>query len=68
MVASSDLKYTTRIRKDSLLDVFDPGSVDAHGNFIFSFASDRAGMASDAFAIIDYETVFHPLEVSTANS
>ena len=68
VVASSDLKYTTRIREDALLDVFDPGSVDAHGNFIFSFAGDRAGVASDAFAIIDYKTVFHPLEVSTANS
>jgi hypothetical protein len=25
-------------------------------------------VASDAFAIIDYETVFHPLEITTANS
>jgi len=68
MVASSDLKYTTRIREDAPLDVLDPGSVDADGNFIFSFAGDGAGMASDAFAIIDYKTVFHPLGVSTANS
>jgi hypothetical protein len=68
MVAASHLKYTPRVWKDAPLDVFHPGSVDADGNLIFSFASDRAGVASDALAIIDYKTVFHPLEVSTANS
>src|SRR3982074_3326205 len=49
VVASSDFKYTTRIREDALLDVLDPRAVDPHGNFIFSFTGDRAGVASDAF-------------------
>jgi hypothetical protein len=62
VIATRDLKNTPRVRKDALLNVFHPGSVDADGNFIFSFAGDCAGVASDAFAIIDYEAVFHWLK------
>jgi hypothetical protein len=64
MIATRDLKNTPRIREDAPLDVFHPGSVDAHGNFIFGFARNCAGVASDALAIIDYEAVFHFVGIS----
>jgi hypothetical protein len=59
MIASRDLKYAPGIGVQAFFDVFHPGSVYADGYLIFSFACDRAGVASDALAIIDYEAVFH---------
>ena len=68
MIAARDLKYSTRVGENPLLDVLDPSPVHAHRHLVFGFARHRAGVASDALAVIDYEAVFHPLEVSTQNS
>ena len=65
MIAARDLKYAARVREDALLDVLDPGPVHAHRHLVLGFARHRAGVASDALAVIDYEAVFHPPEVST---
>jgi hypothetical protein len=59
MIAARDLKYAASVRENALLDVFDPSPVYADGNLILGFARHRAGVASDALAIIDYEAVFH---------
>jgi hypothetical protein len=62
MIATRDLKYATRVGEDALLDVLDPGPVHAHGYMVLGFACHRAGVTSDALAVIDYEAVFHPRE------
>jgi hypothetical protein len=59
MVAARHLKHASRIRKDSLLNVLNPGSIDAYRHLVLSLASDGAGVASDALAVIDYKAVFH---------
>jgi len=61
MIAARHLKHAARIRKDSLLNILDPGPIDAHRHLVLCLASDGAGVASDALAVIDYETVFHAL-------
>jgi hypothetical protein len=65
MVAARDLKYAARVGEDALLDVLDPGPVHAHGYMVLGFARHRTGVTSDALAVIDYESVFHPREFST---
>ena len=59
MIAARHLKNAASVGKRALLHVLHPGPVDAEGDLIFGFARDRAGMAADALAIIDYESVFH---------
>ena len=65
MIAARDLKYAARVWENALLDVLHPGPIHAYWHMVFGFARHRAGVASDAFAVIDYEAVFHPLECST---
>ena len=59
MVAARDLKYTPRIGENALLNVLDPSAVHAHRHLILGFTRDRAGVTSDAPAVIDDEAVFH---------
>lgn len=68
MVAACNLKYATSVGENALLDVFDPGPVHSHRHLVFGFARYRAGVTTDALAVIDYKTVFHPLEISTRKS
>ena len=65
MVAARNLKYAARVGEDALVDVFDPGPVHAYRHMVLGLARHRAGVASDALSVIDYEAVFHPLEVWT---
>src|SRR5260370_13374350 len=60
MVAARDLKYAARVGENALLDVLDPGPVHAHRHLVLRFTRHRAGVTSDALAVIDYEAVFHP--------
>src|SRR6266849_1707592 len=60
MVAARDLKYAARVREHAFLDVLDPGPVHAHRHLILGFTRHCAGVTSDALAVIDYESVFHP--------
>ncbi len=59
MVAARDLKYAPRVGENAFLDVLDPGPVHAHRHLILGFTRDRAGVTSDALAVIDDEAVFH---------
>ena len=59
MVAARDLKYAARVGERALLDVFDPSPVHAYRHLVLGFAGHGAGVATDAFAIVDDETVFH---------
>jgi hypothetical protein len=52
-------KESARVWEFTFFDVFDPSAVHADGNFVFGLARDCASVASDAFAIIDYEAVIH---------
>jgi hypothetical protein len=50
-----------RIGKYALLRLFHPGPVYANGDIVFSFAGYRAGMAADALAVVNNESVLHPV-------
>jgi hypothetical protein len=63
MITSRDLKYAARVGKNAFLDVFDPGPVHAYRHMVLGLARHRTGVTSDALAVIDYEAVFHPLEI-----
>jgi hypothetical protein len=65
MVAACDLKYAARVGENAFLNVLDPGPVHAQRHIVLGFARHRTGVTTDALAVIDYEAVFHPLEVST---
>ena len=60
MIAASDLKYPARVGEHALFNVLHPGPVHPHRNLILGLARHRARVTSDAFAIVDYEAVFHP--------
>jgi hypothetical protein len=60
MIAACDLKYAARVGENAFLDILDPGPVHAHRHLILGFTRHRAGVTSDALAVIDYEAVFHP--------
>ena len=60
MIATRDLKDAARVRENALLDVFHPGPIHADRHRILGLARHRARVTSDAFAIVDYEAVFHP--------
>jgi hypothetical protein len=68
MVAAGDLKYAARIGEHALLHVLYPSPVHAHRHLVLGFARHRAGVTTDALAVIDYEAVFHPLDISTRRS
>ncbi len=59
MVAARDLKYPPRVGKDAFLHILHPGPVHPHRHLVLGLARHRAGVAPDAFAVIDYEAVFH---------
>jgi hypothetical protein len=65
MVTARDLKNAARIGKEALLDVLHPGAIHAYGDVVLGFARHGAGVAADAFAVIDYEAVFHSWNIST---
>lgn len=61
------------MRELSLLNVFDPCSVDADRDLVFAFASHRAGMTADTATIVDNESkVWHsqvfPKQVAALNT
>jgi hypothetical protein len=62
MIAARDLKYAAGVGENAFLHVLDPGAVHADRHLVLGFARHRAGVASDALAVIDYEAVFHRRE------
>jgi hypothetical protein len=59
MIAAGDLKNPSGVGKFSLLYILDPGPVYAQCDLILRFAGHGAGMAADALAVINDETIFH---------
>jgi len=68
MIAARDLEYPARVRENAFLHVLDPGPVHSHGHLVLGLARHRTSVTTDALAVIDYETVFHPQEISTQKS
>jgi hypothetical protein len=63
VIAAHHREQAAIVGKSALLDVFDPRAVNADGNLMLAFASDGAGMATNALAVIDHEAVGrHALE------
>src|SRR5712691_8076540 len=59
VVAAIDKEKAARVRELALFNIFDPGAVDADRDIVLGFASDSAGMAADAFPLVDDECIFH---------
>ena len=59
MIAACDLENAASIRENTFLYVFDPGAIHSDRHVILCLARDGAGMATNALAIIDDESVFH---------
>jgi hypothetical protein len=59
MVAAQDSKVAGRVRKRSLFDVLDPGTIDSDGNTMFCFACHRAGVATNAAMLVNDESEAH---------
>src|SRR5262249_2607075 len=55
VIAAHHREQPAIVGKGSLLDVLDPGAVDANGDLMFALARYRAGVATDTFAVVDYE-------------
>ena len=56
MITAHDGKHPARIRELPLFYVLDPGPIDPDGYIMLGFAGNRAGVAADAVAIVDYES------------
>ena len=59
MVTTQDRKESPNIREGSLLYIFHPCSVRADGHIVFRLAGERAGVTTDATALVDDEGVAH---------
>ena len=56
MITAHDGKYPARVRKLPLFYILNPGPIDPDGDIMLCFTSNRAGVAADAVAIVDYES------------
>jgi hypothetical protein len=61
VVTAKNRKMSSGIRKFSFLDIFYPGSIDSEGDLILFLAGNRTSMTTDAFTMVDEETVFHEM-------
>ena len=61
MIAAHHRKQSSRVGESSFFDVFNPRSINAERNVVFRFAGDGAGVATNAFAVINYKTKIHSL-------
>ena len=68
MVTSHDRKHARRVGKRSFFDVLDPGSIDAYRNVVFRLASDRAGVTTNTFSVVNDESVIGQSFTSNAIS
>ena len=56
MITAHDGKHPARIRELPLFNILDPGPIDTDGDIMLGFAGNRAGVAADTVAIINYES------------
>ena len=59
MIAAHHRKYSSGIRELPFFNLFYIGSVDSNGNIVFTFTGSGAGMATNAFSVVDYKSVSH---------
>ena len=59
MIAAHHAKKPSRVGKIALFDIFYPGPINADRHIVFRFTGDRASVAADTFAVINYETKIH---------
>jgi hypothetical protein len=62
MIATHYRKQSPRIRKFAFFDVFNPRPINSDGNLMLRFASHRASVAADTFAVVYDETKIHCFE------
>ena len=56
MITAHYRKYSARIGKLPLFYILDPGPIDPDGDIMLCFTSNRAGVATDTVAIVNYES------------
>ena len=56
MIAAHDGKHPARIRELPLFYILDPGPIDPDRDIMLCFTSNRAGVAADTVAIVNYES------------
>ena len=56
MIAAHDRKHPAGVGELPLFYILDPGPIDPDGDIMLCFTSNRAGVAADAVAIVDYES------------
>ena len=56
MITAHDGKHPARIGELSLFYILDPGPINPDRDIMLCFTSNRAGMAADAVAIVNYES------------
>jgi len=57
MVAARHLKMAARIGIGPCFYVFNPGTIHAQRDFVFTFTGGRKGVAANTFAVVDEEAV-----------
>ena len=57
VVTARYLEVAAVVGEGAGFDVFDPGAVDAEGDFVLTFAGCGAGVAADTFAVVNDEAV-----------
>ena len=56
MITAHDGKHPARIRELSLFYILNPGPINSNRDIMFCFTCNRAGVAADTVAIVDYES------------
>ena len=56
MITPHDGKYPARVGELPLFYILDPGPIDPDRHIMLGFAGNRAGVAADTVAIVDYES------------
>ena len=56
MITAHDGKYPARIGKLPLFYILDPGPINPNRDIMLCFTSNRASVAADAVAIVNYES------------
>ena len=56
MITAHDGKYPARVGKLPLFYILNPSPIDPDRNIMLCFTSNRAGMAADTVAIVNYES------------
>ena len=56
MITAHDGNHPARIRELALFYILNPGPIDPDGDIMLCFTGNRAGVAADAVAIVNYES------------